>query len=239
MYKSENPLTFTQLLFNLFKPLLLKVMRPVIQRVLEKQIKDNVNQLDALVYDIKKEADRAAEEAKRNPDPENIQNIYQRYASAANQRIMQGKQKKAELEKRAKDTHVNMAVTQHDSMFKDIKLDDGISTKATEYKDLAAKGNKWESPVFNLGSAKETSSLPKIAAVTRKPHGRPGGYDAQSGAGLGRDAVPPGSAGQGLATQMDGAFNGAPTGSATIPGQQGQQYNATLGANNPVYQGQV
>jgi hypothetical protein len=159
-----------KLLFGLFKPLVLKVLRPVIQRVLEKQIKDSVNQLDAMIFDIKSEADKAVESAKRNPDPENIQNIYQRYASAANQRIMQGKQKKAKLEERAKDTHVNVAVTQHDSMFKNISLPGGISSKATEYKDLAAKGDKWESPVFSIGSAKETSSLPKIASVTRKPH---------------------------------------------------------------------
>jgi len=159
-----------KLLFSLFKPLLLKVMRPVIQRVLEKKIKDSVNELDAMFFDIKKEADRAAEAALRNPDPENLQNIYQRYASAANQRIMQGKQKKAEIEERAKNTHVNVAVTQHDSMFKNISLPGGISTKATEYKDLAAKGEKWETPVFSIGSAKETSTLPKIVAVTRKPH---------------------------------------------------------------------
>jgi hypothetical protein len=212
------------LLFNLFKPLLLKVMRPVIQRVLEKQIKDNVNQLDAIMYDIKKEADKAAEDAKRNPDPDNIQNIYQRYTSAANKRIMQGKQKAAKLEERAKDTHVNMAVTQQDSMFPNISLPGGISTKATEYKELASKGNKWESPVFNLGSAKETSSLPKIAAVTRKPHGRAGGY-GQSGSG-GAEHGQPGvgaeygrttGAGQGLASQMDGAFNGAATGGAAGP----------------------
>jgi hypothetical protein len=166
-----------KLLFSMFKPLLLKVMRPVIQRVLEKQIKDSVNQLDAIIYDIKSEADKAAESAKRNPDPQNIQNMYQRYASAANQRIMQGKQKKAKLEERTKDTKVNVAVTQHDSIFKNISLPGGISTKATEYKELAAKGDKWESPVFSIGSAKESSSLPKIASVTRKPHGRPGGYD--------------------------------------------------------------
>jgi hypothetical protein len=241
----------------MFKPLLLKVMRPVIQRVLEKQIKDNVNQLDALIYDVKKEADKAAEDAKRNPDPQNLQNIYQRYASAANQRIMQGKQKAEKLEQRAKDTHVNMAVTQHDSMFQNISLPGGISTKATEYKDLANKGDKWESPVFSLGSAKETSSLPKIAAVTRKPHGRTGGYGGQPGvgqSGLGSDQY-----GQGLASQMDGAFNapatggiagapagGVPTGALNpaqggvtgIP-QQGQQFNTSLGPNNPVYQGQV
>jgi len=253
-----------KMLFNLFKPLLLKVMRPIIQRVLEKQIKDNVNQLDAMIYDIKKEADKAAADAKRNPDPENLQNIYQRYASAANQRIMQGKQKKAKLEERAKETHVNMAVTQHDSMFQNISLPGGISTKATEYKDLANKGDKWESPVFGLGSAKETSSLPKIAAVTRKPHGRAGGYGSQSGASSGLGGAQYGQtghtgAGQGLASQMDGAFNapatggiatgGVPAGAVnpSAPGGvggvagagQGQQFNTTLGANNPVFQGQV
>jgi len=179
-----------KLLFNMFKPLLLKVMRPVIQRVLEKQIKDSVNQLDALLYDIKVEADKAEAEAKRNPDPQNLQNMYQRYASSAQKRIMQGKQKKEQLKERTKDTKVNVAVTQHDSIFKNIQLPGGISTKATEYKDLAAKGDKWESPVFSIGSAKETSSLPKIANVARKPHGRAGGYgptgaDASAGAGLG------------------------------------------------------
>jgi len=66
-----------------------------------------------------------------------------------------------------------VAVTKHDSIFKDISLPGGISTKATEFKELAAKGEKWESPVFSIGSAKETASLPKIAAVTKKPHGRP------------------------------------------------------------------
>ncbi|KAH7113828.1 hypothetical protein B0J11DRAFT_541384 [Dendryphion nanum] len=165
-----------KLLFSLFKPLLLKVMRPVIQKVLEKQIKDNVNQLDAILFDIKKEAERAQEEARRNPDPQNIQNIYQRYASAGQKRVMQGKQKKEKLEQRAKDTKVNVAVTQQDSIFQNISLPGGISSKATEYKDLAAKGEKWESPVFSIGSAKESSSLPKIGNVTRKPHGRTGGY---------------------------------------------------------------
>ncbi|CAI6340919.1 unnamed protein product [Periconia digitata] len=250
-----------KLLFSMFKPLLLKVMRPVIQRVLEKQIKDNVNQLDALLYDIKKEAEKAEESAKRNPDPQNIQNIYQRYASAANQRIMQGKQKAAHAQQRAKDTHVNMAVTQHDSMFKNISLPGGISSKATEYKDLAAKGDKWESPVFSIGSAKESSSVPKIAAVTRKPHGRPEGYHSEphTGAGAGTGAGYGATTGQGFADQMDGAFNpngglgaqttlplqqgGAP-GSVNpanpgLPGQGQQQFQTQLGLDNPVLRGDV
>jgi hypothetical protein len=165
-----------KLLFNMFKPLLLKVMRPVIQRVLEKQIKDSANQLDGLLFDIKTEADRAEAEAKNNPDPQNIQNMYQRYAASAQRRLMQGKQKKEQLKEKTKDTKVNVAVTQHDSIFKNISLPGGISSKATEYKELAAKGDKWESPVFSIGSAKETSSLPQVGKITRKPHGRPGGY---------------------------------------------------------------
>ncbi|KAH3999515.1 hypothetical protein HBI38_092400 [Parastagonospora nodorum] len=174
-----------KLLFNMFKPLLLKVMRPVIQKVLEKQIKDSVNQLDGMLYDIKVEADKAEAEAKRNPDPEHLQNMYQRYASAANSRIMQGKQKKAQLKEKTKDTQVNMAVTQHDSIFKNISLPGGISSKATEYKELAAKGDKWESPIFSIGSAKESTSLPTLPKVTRKPHGRAGGYGSDMGSATG------------------------------------------------------
>ncbi|KAF2873840.1 hypothetical protein BDV95DRAFT_489392 [Massariosphaeria phaeospora] len=253
-----------KLLFSLFKPLLLKVMRPVIQRVLEKQIKDSVNQLDEIIYDIKTEADKATEDAKRNPTPENVQNIYQRYASAANQRIMQGKQKKAHLEEKAKDTHVNVAVTQHDSMFKNISLPGGISTKATEYKDLAAKGDKWESPVFSIGSAKETSSLPKIAAVTRKSQGRTGGpdrnltgsgtgYDQSTGAGYGQTTGTgygqttssglnqPTATGQGFANQVDNAFSQNTPANGSIPPQgQGQgQFHTALGDQNPVLQGRI
>lgn len=135
-----------KLLFGLFKPLLLKVMRPVLLKVVEKQLRDNVSQLDAMLYRVKKEADRAAEEAKNNPDPENIQNIYQRYFNAFQQQMTKGQQKKEQLKEQAADKKVNVAVTQHDSMFKNIELPGGISTKATEYKNLAGKGDKWESP---------------------------------------------------------------------------------------------
>lgn len=238
-----------KLLFAMFKPLLLKVMRPAIQRVLEKQIKDSVNQLDAYIYDIKSEADRAAEEAKRNPDPEHIQNMYQRYATAVNKRVMQGKQKAEKAQERAKDTHVNMAVTQHDSMFKNISLPGGISTKATEYKDLAAKGDKWESPVFSIGSAKESTNVPKITNVTRKPHGRPEGYgqtdrdlsqpgydqNQAAGVGYGQDTT---GTGQAFAGQVDNAFN-AGTGSNGGVLPVNDQYNTTLGKQNPVLQGSV
>ncbi|CAO2655235.1 Nn.00g102990.m01.CDS01 [Neocucurbitaria sp. VM-36] len=214
-----------KLLFNMFKPLLLKVMRPVIQKVLEKQIKDSANQLDGILYDVKTEADRAEAEAKRNPDPQNLQNMYQRYANAAQKRVMQGKQKKEELKEKTKDTQVNMAVTQHDSIFKNISLPGGISSKATEYKELAAKGDKWESPIFSIGSAKETSSLPKIGNVTRKPHGRPGGYDGPhdqgAGQGLGASSGLNPTSGYGTSNQTgQGLYSNQSTGAGLTGTQQ-------------------
>lgn len=251
-----------KLLFSMFKPLLLKVMRPAIQKALEKQIKDTANQADSILYEIKTEADRAEAEAKRNPDPEHLQNMYQRYAQAANRRIMQGKQKKEQIQERTKDTKVNMAVTQHDSIFKNISLPGGISSKATEYKDLAAKGDKWESPVFSIGSAKETSSLPKAGTVTRKPHGRAGGYagphDQQPGQGLaagsGLNPAQVGGPGHTLGEGQGGLTGSTGTGltgglpSHTTQGtgqgfgtQVDQAFNTTtgttLGEQNPVYQG--
>ncbi|KAI9678598.1 MAG: hypothetical protein M1817_005655 [Caeruleum heppii] len=154
-----------KLLFNLFKPLLFKVLRPVIQKVLEKQIKDSITKADALAYSIYQEAERAAAQAQNDPD--SVPNMYNRYFQAAQKKMMQGKEKSKEV---AADKKVNVAMTQHDSIFQNIKLPGGISTKATEYKDLARKGDKWESPVFSIGTAKETTSLPKVTPVSRKPH---------------------------------------------------------------------
>jgi len=139
-----------------------------------------------------------------------------------------GKQKKEAIQERAKDTQVNMAVTQHDSIFKNISLPGGISSKATEYKELAAKGDKWESPIFSIGSAKETSSLPQVGKVTRKPHGREGGYGGphDDSRGLGTSQGLNSSAnqydsqysnagglgaGQGLTTGNQGLTGGVPT----------------------------
>jgi len=56
-----------KLLFGLAKPLMLRVIRPALQKALEKIIKDKVHELDTLVYQIKKEADRAAQEVSLTP----------------------------------------------------------------------------------------------------------------------------------------------------------------------------
>lgn len=154
-----------KLLFNIFKPLLFTVVKPALNKVIEKLIRSQLHELDSKAYAIHQEATRAAESAKQNP--ENAPNIYNRYATAAQKKFSQGKQKSAEV---AADKKVNAAMTQHDSIFPQIKLPGGISTKATEYKNLAASGDKWESPIFTIGSAGETKNLPRLPAPSRKPH---------------------------------------------------------------------
>ena len=154
-----------KLLFNVFRPLMFAILRPAIGKVLEKLIKDQTNTLDGKAYEIHKEAERALTAARN--DPENAPNLYKRYADAAQKTLTS---KKAKAEETAADKKANVAVTQNDSIFPQVKLPGGISTKATEYQSLAAKGDKWESPVFGIGSAAESTNLPKLAAVTRKPH---------------------------------------------------------------------
>jgi len=254
-----------KLLLTLAKGIMLKAMRPAIQKVAEKQIKQNAAQLDALLYQVHAEAKRAEADAKRNPDPENVQNIYQRYVDAARKKMLEGKRKKDEV---AADKKANVAVTQHDSIFPNIKLPGGISTKATEYKELARKGDKWESPIFGIGSAKETTNLPHVPSITRKPHhvtqGGVRGYNPdlrgedqsrsapnqfqqgpqssayqQPGAGYGQT-------GGGAFPQTSGAYGGQQNalndpykginGSTNIVGNQ---QGTTLGPHNPVLTGSV
>lgn len=93
-----------------------------------------------------------------------------------------------------------MAVTKQDSVFKNISLPGGISTKATEFKDLAAKGDKWESPVFSIGSVKESTDIPKLPPITRKPH--------RTAAGAVRGGNhPTNNATSGFSNQVDQAFD--------------------------------
>jgi hypothetical protein len=152
-------------LFSLAKSLMLKTLRPALQKALEKAIKEKAHELDSYLYAIKLEADRAQQEIQ--DDPENAPNIYQRYVNAVQKQVLQGKEKGQEI---ASNTKVNVAMTKQDSIFPDIHLPGGISSKATEYKELALKGNSWESPIFTIGSASKTKDIPHAPTVTRKEH---------------------------------------------------------------------
>ena len=170
---------------------------------------------------------------------------------------MQG-QKKGEAV--ASKTKVNMAMTQHDSIFPQIKLPGGISSKATEYKELALKGDSWESPVFKLGSASTSKDIPSAPQVTRKDHsvtqgGVRGPQNIGNTSSMSNTVADPaaksagttnGSSSNGqfaFSNQVDQAFSKEGTPNTALNGStNGTAHGKTnghtqLGANNPVFAG--
>ena len=197
-----------RLLFGLVKPVVLRAMRPAIQVAVEKAIKDQFNQMDNFLFQVKQEADKAATEARAHP--EQAPNIYKRYSDAFQKLMIQGKEKKKEV---SEDKKFNMAFTTDESIFPNIKLPGGISSKATEYKELASKGEKWESPVFSVGSAKKSNDIPAVPKIVRKPHATNGPTNGVvNGAGKSKAAT------------------GAATGAAQSPGVQQPTVHNTSGA---------
>jgi len=177
-----------KLLFALAKPILLIALRPAVQKVLEAAIKQKAQELDGILYEINREAKKAQKDALDNPDPDNVKNIYQRHWDAANARWTRMQEKKAAIKAKTEESKFNMAMTKQDSIFPNIALTSGISTKATEYKELAAKGERWESPVFSIGSAGESKNIPSAPKVTRKNLGRPAGAGPATGSLTGSGA---------------------------------------------------
>lgn len=189
-------------LFATFKPMLFRVVRPALQKVVEAQIRKAFADGDAFAKEIHSEAKKAQEAARE--DPENAPSIFSRYADAVRARS-QAKAKQAEAVVK-RDTKVQTVMTMHDSIFPDIKLPGGISTKATEYAELASKGDRWESPIFSIGAASESSDIPSQGPVTRKTHTTADGV-ASAGAAVGG-----GAAGTAAAAGVSGAHANAPNG---------------------------
>ncbi|KAE8383585.1 hypothetical protein BDV26DRAFT_251261 [Aspergillus bertholletiae] len=167
-------------LFTIFKPLLFRTVRPVLQKVLEQQIRDAITRGDAFAYEIHSEVKRAKEAAIE--DPANAPNIYTRYLDAARIKLEESRRQGQAIAQRASNTKVQTATTLHDSLFPEIKLPGGISSKATEYKELAEKGDRWESPIFTIGDAAESANIPAPADITRKPHSTAHGHVADDNA---------------------------------------------------------
>lgn len=149
-----------KLLFAIVKPLALKVLRAPIQKAVEKAIKDECNKLDVLLWQIKKDADAAGE-----GDIEDKANFFKRYYDAAQKRYLEGKEKTKEV---VSDKKVNIAMTMEDSIFPKVKMTGSVSAKATEYKELSRKGEKWESPVFSIGTAKKSTDIPSAPQIESK-----------------------------------------------------------------------
>jgi len=225
-----------KMLFGLFKPLMLKVLRPGVQKALEKAIKDQAAKLDSMLFEIKQEADRALDQARENPDQ--APNIYNRYVTAAQKKVLQGKQK---AQGAVADKKVNYAITKEDSIFPNVHLPGGISSKATEYKELARKGDKWESPVFSLGSAAKSRDVPATPTVVRKPHQTATPRDVNAAAATtgnaygGHGTRGPGGGGalNGGAQRSGGAFNGGAPNGNTLNG--GNNLNGGFKAHPPAF----
>lgn len=210
-------------LFTIFKPLLFRTVRPVLQRVLEQQIRDAFSRGDAFAYEIHSEVKRAKEAAIE--DPANAPNIYSRYLDAARAKMEENKQKAQAVAQRASNTKVQTATTLHDSLFPEIKLPGGISSKATEYKELAERGERWESPIFSIGDAPESSNIPTPADITRKPHTTAQGRISDGNVTNGSAAA------SGARTSNGSTTIGATNGSAAVTGTSGVTNGATNGVH--------
>ncbi|KAK9324908.1 hypothetical protein V1517DRAFT_336424 [Lipomyces orientalis] len=164
-----------KLLFNIFRPLLIAVVKPALNVVLQKQIREIFNQLDETAYKIHQDKKRIAADINSNPDIEKKPSTIEMYLHATRSELLRQKEKKLR-EKQVKGTKseakFNVAMTQDDTILKDIVLPSGFtSTKATIYKKMAAEGDRWMSKVFNIGSAapsKNISAPPDISRRSRE-----------------------------------------------------------------------
>lgn len=184
-------------LFALVKPLLFRVVRPAVEKVLQSQIREAFKKADAFAFEVHTEAQRKKDAART--DEEKKKSIYAYYADVTRRKMTEKKEKAAQQPKR--DTKTKMAMTEEDSMLKDIKLPGGISNKATEFKHLGEKGDRWTSPVFSIGTAPESTNVPKLGRIVRKPHTVAG--RAMAGGAIAGGAMAGGAV-------ADGATNGAP-----------------------------
>ena len=75
-------------LFNLFKPLLMSVVKPAISKAAEVQIRRSFDQLDEQMWLVQNEYNKAKEAAKEQP-PEETRSVFNMYIQAIAKRIIQ------------------------------------------------------------------------------------------------------------------------------------------------------
>ncbi|KAL7271311.1 hypothetical protein RUND412_005943 [Rhizina undulata] len=195
-----------KLLFGIFKPLLLQVMKPALSRLLEQQIKTTFRQLDALAHRIYLEEKKIEENLKENPDTEQAKNFYYRYYQAAQKELVR---RREEAVSKSKEKKVNLAITKEDSIFRNIVLPGGISTRATELSEQARAGDRWENELFNLGSKQPTTRISNPPPVTRKsPFASKRTLkerEARESGSIGRESRDSGYLGEGYSLSKDGS----------------------------------
>ena len=166
-------------MFNLFRPLLMGVVKPAIAKAAEIQIRKSFDQLDKQMWLVQKEYNKAEEAANYQP-PEEATNMLKMYINAIEKRITTLKE---EAQKKTSNTKVsifqmyhancqiNVAKTQEVSLFPNVILPGSISMKAAKYREMAREGDEWRSPIFDIGSTKASSNVPAPKKITRRsPH---------------------------------------------------------------------
>lgn len=195
-----------KLLFTILKPLLLTVMRPVIQKVVAKQIQDYFVRMDAFAWCVHQEQEKAKREAAS--DPENASNVCWRYVEAIRSEILR---KKGQVKQVVEGKEMKLVMIKENSLerFKNIVLAGGISTKASEFKEMGRKGDKWYSDVFSIGSAPETPNIPVPKPITHKsPHAQQANVRDRPAAQI--DTTSPTPAGHSVASRAsrDSGYHG-------------------------------
>lgn len=250
-----------KILLTLAKSVIIKGLRPALQKAVEQSIKQKFEEADRFAYKIQTEAERAKQEALKNP--ENAPNLYRNYVNAVRNELMRGQQKVQQAQQSMQQKEFKMAVTKDDSIFPDVSLPGGISSKATEYRQSALSGEDWHSPVFGFGSASRSTDIPAAGKVTKKPHSvTQGGVRGPQNVGnthsmtsqtIGESSGTTGNGSAGFGQHVDQAFNtngtanGGINGGALNGGLNGKTAtngnytngHTTLGANNPVLAGRV
>ncbi|KAI9646554.1 hypothetical protein NHQ30_004549 [Ciborinia camelliae] len=240
-------------LLTLGKSLLVKPLTKAIGKAVGAAIKQKFEEADAFAYKVKVDADRAQKEALDKP--ENAPNIYRNYVSAIQRELTKGKVKAKEAQQAVQDKEFKMVMTMEDSMFPDINLPGGFSSKVTEIRNLATTGDQWRSTLFSFGQADKSIGISPAKQIEKKPHSV-----TQSGVkgpqNLGGSSGQQVYAQEGFHEQVDQAFGNAgshPTTTGTGPlGSNGATNDGSLHQNNvasngvhaqtgsnPAYQGRL
>lgn len=239
-----------KLLFKTFKPLLFRVVRPALQKVIEQKIREAFADGDQFAREVYQEAKKNQEAAKKS-NPEDETSIYSRYLEAFRKRMDQKKQQAQAQAESAKqrDTKVQAIPTLRNSQFPEIKLPGGVTTKATEYTERAEKGEGWQSDIFSIGNASESTDIPKPEPVTRKSHrtaatgggAAAGGGAVAGGSGVAAATSDPsktadGYPARGFSDEINSAFNNETNGGTKAAAKEvsdGKAVSGTPSAFNP------
>ncbi|KAK9366573.1 hypothetical protein V1509DRAFT_629410 [Lipomyces kononenkoae] len=161
-----------KMLFTIFRPLLITIVKPGLTHALQKQVRETYNQLDEAAYNIHNNKRRIAADIRKNPDIEEEPSTLQLYWDAAKSEILRQKDYKLhEMEAKGikPEGKVHVAMTRDEAILEHVVLPSGFSSsKVTFFNKMAAEGDRWKSKVFSIGSAAPTTEFPIPGEISRR-----------------------------------------------------------------------